>query len=545
MFDSEVLNIYKPTIKVYKKMKSHFFGIHVGNSTASIAIYKEDGKIQLLTNEIGERITPAIVSIKDNEKLVGSVAKSLLVSDWKYTITNNKRLMNRSLEESEKEDIRQRSRISMEYMNNELCYCIPFKDKSKMFTPSQISTQIYRKLYRIAKSAVYAENSDVISCVMLVPTHYNAASIEYTKIAVEDAGWTILQVIKEPTAPILAYSLLEKTQMPDICETFVLVYRLGGVSCGATVMRIYNGMVNILGSSCKEDVGADHILTQLTKYLAQEFFNKYKLDPKESKKSMNKLKYAAESCMHVLSNLNNANCFVESLYEGVDFKLSVSRARLEMYLTPLLSVYTKPIHDVLEKTGLENEDIQKVILCGGLLKIPKLQSIINEMFSKSEVLCGIAPDEVLAYGAAMQAGYLVACRKLKSSQRNYKIFESNVTNVLPLTYPVEFTNGNIEVRIVENNKEIHCGRYLVIPSHEKIYLSKFLILDGDFQTFLIKVIIEGKEKLTGEMTVIPDKDLNYDVDINLFVHKKLQIKLTTINSVMNERHTKSIILKSV
>lgn len=191
--------------------------------------------------------------------------------------------------------------------------------------------------------------------------------------------------------------------------SLVLVYRIGGVTSEVTIIRAVGGAYTVVSTKYYPDLGGNKLTQILTKYLGNEFSNKFKLDPTESRRSISKLTAEADKCKHILSTMSSAHCFVESLYDGVDFSYNISRARFENLIGSCISEYIKPIEDILEATTHTVADIDKVILCGGTMKIPKLQEKIGSLFPNGEVLTSRwSPDETMAIGAAMHSALLTS-----------------------------------------------------------------------------------------------------------------------------------------
>lgn len=189
----------------------------------------------------------------------------------------------------------------------------------------------------------------------------------------------------------------------------VLVYRVGGVSSDVTLVQVTGGAFTIQSTQYYPNLGGNKITDLLTTYLAEEFRNKYKIDPTESRRSVSKLKSEAERCKHVLSTMSTAHLFVESLCEGVDFSHNITRARFENLIGPYISEYIQPIQDILNNTSHTVMDIKKIILCGGSMKTPKLQEKIDSIFPCGEVLNSRwSPDETMAIGAAMHSSLLLS-----------------------------------------------------------------------------------------------------------------------------------------
>ncbi|XP_046564195.1 heat shock 70 kDa protein 14-A-like [Haliotis rubra] len=190
-------------------------------------------------------------------------------------------------------------------------------------------------------------------------------------------------------------------------QSYALVYRLGGTSSDATILKIENGMYRVCSSTADNQFGGNQFTEVLLKYLAMEFKRQYKADVTENKRSVTKLRLAAETCKHALSTLGNAKCAVESLYDGMDFHHGVSRARFESLCTNLLQQGNSLIEKCLTEAGLNKTDISKVILCGGGAKVPIVQKSVADTVKGAEVLTSISPDEVIAMGAAKEAAFLV------------------------------------------------------------------------------------------------------------------------------------------
>ncbi|XP_025425728.1 heat shock 70 kDa protein 14-like [Sipha flava] len=382
--------------------RSIVFGIHVGNSTASIAIFKEEGKVDVLANEAGDRITPAIVSITDEETVVGNAAKTGFISKQANTITFNNRLMNLSLEDNEKCSLIENNKVKTIEERGHLAYELPLENKKKIYTPQFIESNIYKTLYGIAKRATHSEDTKC-SCVVTVPEFFDDPSRESVRNAAIQAGWNVLQVVNAPSVTPFTYGINVSEPLNDM---YILVYRLGGISCDATILYVDSGLVSIVASEHTKAIGGYKLIESLKAHLIEEVKRKHRSNPSENARASAKLQRATEDAVHLLSTLKTANIFIESLTDGVDFAASVSRARFESLIAHLLANFSLPIEVVLKKANLENSNIKKVILCGGPLKIPKLKSYIGNLFPHADIPNGISPDEVLAYGAAVQAGFL-------------------------------------------------------------------------------------------------------------------------------------------
>ncbi|KAF6198254.1 hypothetical protein GE061_008001 [Apolygus lucorum] len=381
----------------------NYFGLYVGNSTASIALFKEDGKVEILANEAGERVTAAVVTVNSDEKVVGSTAGATSYSLASCAVKYNKRLLDVTISDESMKTWISESLVKIDGETlNSLTYSVSVEDSKKPLSCSttQIASLIFKKLYGIGVGG--APGQDSFSCVIAVPTHWDDKSRQIVADAATQAGWEVMQVINEPAAALLAYQIgFEKPPVDQIA----LVYRLGGVSCDATVVSIENGFQTIVSHVRDDSLGGKDIISVVTEHLCDEFKRKYYLDPRESRKAMWKLKIAAMGIIHTLSTISTSSRFIESVCDGVDFNPTISQARFEALLSPLIPKFTAPIHQALIEAGVEKNQISKVVLCGGVLKVPKMRSVVSSMFD-CEICSGLNPDEVLACGAAQQAGLL-------------------------------------------------------------------------------------------------------------------------------------------
>lgn len=235
--------------------------------------------------------------------------------------------------------------------------------------------------------------------VIAIPDYFSPNSAKLIGQAAEMAGLKVEQIITNAAAACLAYNI---GQDENTNET-VLVYRVGGRTAECSLIHIDNGIYEIESTIHKNNLGGFIFTDAIVDYVAEEFFRRYKLNPKDSRRHMAKLNYYTEQSKHVLSTLSTTHVFIESLIDGVDVNSNISRARFESLIAPHLSKFRKPIEELLEQRINKDKKIDRVILCGGSMKIPKLQSAISELFSNSEILSSIPPDEVIAIGSARQA----------------------------------------------------------------------------------------------------------------------------------------------
>jgi len=371
------------------------FGIHVGNTSACLAVSK-DGKTDVVANPTGDRTTPAVVAFQDTEIIVGLAAKQGKIRNMSNTILNNKRLVVGKVDQ----ELLDKSTVTINESNGQYTYEVDFKEKEYYVTPSAVLGHIYKYVHDIADT--HCTTISDSNCVLTVPLDYTEEQRTVIKNTADKAGFKVVQVISEPVAACLAYGL---GQIEPAERYHCLVFRVGGLSMSVSVVLVAGGCYTVLAN--KECLlGGEQVTDVLVQYLGNEFKQKYKEDILRNKRGRAKLAAQAETVKHVLSTLDTAHCYVESLFDGMDFSSNVTRARFDNQLSKVLSDLMSPISALLTESNLLASDISKVILAGGSTKVTKIQSALSSLFPQAELLNSLAPDEVIAIGAAVQASYV-------------------------------------------------------------------------------------------------------------------------------------------
>lgn len=375
------------------------FGVHFGTTSACLAVYK-DGKTDVVANDLGDRTTPCVVAYTDLDQAVGAAAKQGSIRNTQNTISFVKSVLGRSWEDPVTQEYISKSPVKIENRNGGLVYVVDFKEKMIDATPVDVATAIYKQMKETANSH---GDGDIHDSVLAVPSQFSEEQRKAFGECASKAGFSVLRTINESVAALLAYDL---GQMDNTLQCNVLVYRLGGDSTDVSIVHLQGGLYRLLGNTCTQEVAGSKFTNVLADFLAQEFYKKYKLDIKESRRSVSKMRMATEVCKHTLSTLENAQVSIDSLHEGVDFHSSVSRARFESLCGNLIQKCVALIDDVCAKSNVSSSDIEKVIVCGGGAKPPFVQKAISDYLSNAEVFNTIPPDEVIAIGAAKQAAIL-------------------------------------------------------------------------------------------------------------------------------------------
>ncbi|XP_076332703.1 heat shock 70 kDa protein 14-like isoform X2 [Tachypleus tridentatus] len=374
------------------------FGLHLGSTNMCLALHKE-GKTEVIANDAGDRVTPAVVAFTNNEVSVGLAAKQGLVRNAASTVCNVKQVLGKNLQEMEQEMKNSGCKILTE---GEMKYEIENDGKICFYKPSDILVLLFKKMLDIAKSHVKEDESHY--AVVTVPFHYQCSDYNIIRESAIQAGFTVLRIISEGGASALAYGVGQESSHSS-CNC--LVYRMGGTSLDITILKVMGGIYQLGSNIHRSSIGGNTLTRLLRDFCLQEFQKQYRVDIQESKRSLWKLHSAAETCKHVLSTMGSAQCFAESLHEGIDFSINITRARFESVIAPVLQQCKQPIEEALFQAGLGKNDISKVILCGGSTKVPKIQQLVADKFPNAECLNSISPDEVIAVGAGVEAALLL------------------------------------------------------------------------------------------------------------------------------------------
>ncbi|KAG5845799.1 heat shock 70 kDa protein 14 [Anguilla rostrata] len=375
-------------------------GVHFGYTCACVAIFK-DGRADVVANDAGDRVTPVVVAYRDKEQIVGIAAKQGRIRNAANTVVKVKQILGRSFDDPEAQKHIAESKCTVINKDNKPKYEIDTGEVTKIISPDEVAKLVFHKIKETAQSAL---GSDITDAVITVPFEFGEIQKNALRQAAEGAGFNVLRLIHEPSAALLAYGIGQDTPTG---KSHVLVYKLGGTSLTVTVMEVNSGLYRVLATHTDHSTGGESFTHALAQHLASEFKRSYKHDVTGNPRAMMKLMNSADVAKHTLSTLGSSNCFVDSLYEGMDFDCSVSRARFELLCASLFNKSIQPIKTLLEQVGLSSSDISKVVLCGGSARIPKLQQMIQDLFPDVELLSSITPDEVIPVGAAIEAGILL------------------------------------------------------------------------------------------------------------------------------------------
>uniref|UniRef100_A0A8K9Y698 Heat shock protein 14 n=1 Tax=Oncorhynchus mykiss TaxID=8022 RepID=A0A8K9Y698_ONCMY len=456
-------------------------GVHFGYTCACVAIFK-DGRAEVVANDAGDRVTPAVVAYRDTEQIVGIAAKQGRVRNAANTVVKVKQVLGRREADDAVFQVVNKGEKPVYEMTGEM---------TRHVAPQDVAKLILHKMKETAQSALGA---DVTEAVITVPFEFAHAQKAALRAAAEAAGFRVLRLIHEPAAALLAYGIGQDCPSG---KSHVLVYKLGGTSLSVTVLQVNGGMFRVLNTHTDHSIGGESFTSALAQHLAAEFKRSFKQDVSSNARAMLKLMNGADMAKHSLSTLGSANCFVDSLHDGMDFDCNISRARFELLCSSLFNKSVQPIRSLLETTGLSTSDINKVVLCGGSARIPRLQQMIKDLFADVELLSSAPPDEVIAVGAAMEAGLLVG-REIGSSPESVTV-EACVSDILLK-------------EVDETGAEVFS---VLLPSGTPLPARRHHILSGPGR--LASLCLELYQKTTEELAKIVLRDLetkedNHDID---------------------------------
>ncbi|CAH1265015.1 HSPA14 [Branchiostoma lanceolatum] len=434
-------------------------GISFGATSACLATQK-DGKADVVANEDGQRVTPAVVAYTDTEMVVGLAAKQGWIRNAANTITKVKQILGKKYADPAVEHALKISSCKIIEKDSNPMFAVKHEGKTKNFSPSYITTVIFRKLMDIAQSK---EMSAVKNAVVAVPLNFDEQQKDAVRQAATEAGFQVLRTIPEPVAAAYAHNIGQENSKES---SVVLVYRVGGSSIDATVLAVSGGMYRVLSSVRRDHLGGDQLNRIIVDYFVQEFKRKWKADVTENTRAMAKLHTEAEKAKQILSTMPKASCHVESLHEGIDFQCDISRARFESIALSLLQQCLEPIEEAITEAEVNKQDIKMVVLCGGSTKIPKLQKLVQDCVPHAEVLNSVSPDEVIAMGAAKQAALLSG--KGEENSLNEAIAEIPSTARAVMLKTVDDSGSPVLKTLVPAHSPIplHCQHtFPVSPQH--------------------------------------------------------------------------------
>ncbi len=421
-------------------------GIDLGTTNSCIAIM-DGSQPRVIENSEGARTTPSIVAFTDDERLVGQPAKRQAVTNPDNTIFGVKRLIGRRDDDSDLAKDKKNLPFSVVDGGNGDAWV---EAKGEKYSPSQISAFILQKMKETAESYL---GEEVTQAVITVPAYFNDAQRQATKDSGKIAGLEVLRIINEPTAAALAYGLDKKETKT------IAVYDLGGGTFDVTILEIDDGLFEVKSTNGDTFLGGEDFDMRIVNYLAEEFKKENGVDLKKDKMALQRLKEAAEKAKIELSSSNQTEInqpFISmdgSTGQPLHMVMKMTRAKLESLVNDLIKASMKPCQAALKDAALSTDDIDEIVLVGGMTRMPKVIEEVTKFFGK-EPHKGVNPDEVVAMGAAIQAGVL---------QGDVK--DVVLLDVTPLSLGIE-TLGGVFTRLIDRNTTIPTKKSQIFSTAE-------------------------------------------------------------------------------
>jgi molecular chaperone DnaK len=477
---------------------SKIIGIDLGTTNSVVAVM-EGGEPVVITNPEGSRLTPSVVAFtKTGERLVGQVAKRQAVTNPENTVFSIKRFMGRKYDEVN-EEMKMVPYQVVRASNGD----VRVKANDKEYSPPEISAMVLQKLKQAAEDHL---GQPVTKAVITVPAYFNDAQRQATKDAGQIAGLEVMRIVNEPTAAALAYGLDKKKD-----ET-IAVYDFGGGTFDISILEVGEGVVEVKSTNGDTHLGGDNIDQRIIEWIASEFKKSDGIDLSKDRMALQRLKEAAEKAKMELSSVMETDInlpFITADASGPKhLQMKLTRARFEQLVDDLLQRTVGPTKQALTDAGVDPSKIDEVVLVGGSTRIPKVQQIVKDLFGK-EPHKGVNPDEVVAVGAAVQAGVLAGDVK-----------DLLLLDVTPLSLGIE-TLGGVMTPLIQRNT--------TIPTRK----SEIFSTAADNQTSVEVHVLQGERPLARDNRTlgrfhlvglppaprgVPQVEVTFDIDANGIVN---------------------------
>jgi len=411
-------------------------GIDLGTTYSCVGVYR-NGAVEIIPNDLGNRVTPSVVAFTEDGTLVGEAARVQASLRPENTVYDAKRIIGRAFTDSDVQTDMQHLPFKVVDSSGKAAVQVVIGGTAKTLEAAEISAMVLQKMKQTAENFL---GSKVTSAVVTVPAYFNDAQRQATKDAGTIAGLDVARIINEPTAAAIAYGLDSKEDVQT-----VLVFDLGGGTLDVSILGIDSGILEVMATNGDTHLGGEDFDTQLVRHLLRAIKAKHGVDLSARKDAVSKLRHEVERAKRVLSTAHTVRVEVDNIADGLDVSETITRARFEELCSDLFKRTIAPVRKALEDADLRKADIDEVVLVGGSTRIPRIQSMLKDFFNGKEPNKGINPDEAIAYGAAVQGAILAGVRDEVTS-------DLLLLDIAPLTLGIETTGGVMDKLVPRNTR---------------------------------------------------------------------------------------------